>query len=142
MGCKRDDLYMHPLIERQRPEKSVELRLTVGAVNADSLDLTRCEGRIPQPDEVTAIGERGGSGCLGLLASLDVRPRGSIRNPHLELDQEFHYLLLAIFSCAPAARAVSRDRLAAPVTSLPMSGANGAHLAAICLALGDKASSR
>ena len=89
---ERGDGDMHPLVQRQRPEHAVELAFAVGAVQPDGPGLAASDGPLPDPDEMPIISQSARRGCLGGVASLDLRRRSPLRNVDLELNQEFHGL--------------------------------------------------
>jgi len=85
---------VHPFIERQRTEQIIELGLAVGTVQANDRGVAGRGGPVPDPDQMPFVHQLGGGGCLGALAVLDLRDWGPVGNVDLELDQEFHGLLL------------------------------------------------
>jgi hypothetical protein len=75
-------------------EESVELRLAVGAVQADGLALPRCDGRLPQPYEMPLTSQGGSGRGLRALPLSGLGLRCPLRNGEHELNQELHDLLL------------------------------------------------
>ncbi len=93
MGLEWDDSNLHPLVQRQRAEQTVELGSAVGSVQPEDLRLAG-DGPLPHPDEMSLRDQLGGAGCLGGFACRDLGFRGTARNDDLELDEEFHHVLL------------------------------------------------
>ena len=83
MGLERGNGDAHPLVQRQSAEQTVELRSTVGAVQAEDRPVA---GPFPDPDEMPFARQPGRGGRLGVLAVLDLGLRSSVRNVELELD--------------------------------------------------------
>jgi hypothetical protein len=80
----------HPVGERERAEKPVELRPAVGAVQPEGAAPARSRRRPPEPHEVPRRGQLRRGGRLAAPALLDlgaVRPVGDL---DAELDQELH----------------------------------------------------
>src|SRR6266511_3262986 len=93
VGLEWGDGDVHPLIERQRAEQTIQLSFAVSAVQANG-GIAAGDGPLPDPDKMPLVRQLGCGGCLGALAVLDLSVRGPVGNIDLELDQEFHGLLL------------------------------------------------
>jgi len=93
---ERGDGDLHPAAQRQRVEQAIELCLAVGAVQAESLPLARCGGRLPQPHEVPLAGQPRRGGRLGAQALVSLGLPGALRRLDVECNQELHGLHLVL----------------------------------------------
>src|SRR5947209_5377608 len=92
---ERPDGRMHPFVERQSAQKSVEFRLAAGAIEAEDRRLTGADGGLPQPDEVPPVRQCLCRGSFCPLAVFDLGLRNTVRDIQLEFDEKLHQRLLA-----------------------------------------------
>jgi Major Facilitator Superfamily len=109
---ERSDADLHPAVEWQRAEHTVELCFAVGAVQAEGLPLARRDGWSPQPHQMSLAGQLRRGDRLGAHALFDLGLRGALRNMDIELSQELHDLLPLL----------SRDELLAAVDVVRRAG--------------------
>jgi hypothetical protein len=88
VGLERGDGEVHPCMERQNAEQTIELGLAVGAVQANDRGVAGPGGLVPDPDKMPLVGQLGCGGGLGALAVLDLSGWGPVGNVDLELDQD------------------------------------------------------
>ena len=88
MGFERRHCDTQPVGERQVGEQSVEMSLTVGAIQANSRRPVADSRPSPQSNEMPLVGQLGCGRRLGLLTVSDFGLRRSSRNVDVELDEE------------------------------------------------------
>jgi hypothetical protein len=95
MGLEWGDGDTHPVREGQALEQTVELGFAVGPVQAEDLARGGPDRPLPDPEKVSFVHQLGCGGCLGDFTVLNLRLWSSLRNVDLELDEEFHDVLLS-----------------------------------------------
>jgi hypothetical protein len=91
---ERRDRDLHPAVERQGTEESVELWFAVGTVQADGFVLSRCGGRSPEAYQMSLTGQVGGGGRFSAHTVLELSLWRVIGDGHVKSDKELHGLLL------------------------------------------------
>ena len=88
---ERRDRRMHPFVQRQIAQESVKFRQAVGSIEAKDRRSVGADGGLPQPDEVSLVGQALCRGSFGPLAVFDFGLGNTVRDIQLELDEKLHH---------------------------------------------------
>jgi hypothetical protein len=88
---ERRDGNMHPFVQRQTAQQSIEFRPAVGSIEANYRRAVGADGELPKPDEVPRVRQRLRRGSFSPLAVFDVGHGDTVRDIQLKLNEKLHH---------------------------------------------------